>query len=591
MKINSLTGLPWKRLYRIGKPFWVSDQKWIGLGHLAALLALLYARAHLAKYTSEVAAQFMTAFEKRHEDVFYHELWIYVALLVLAIPPLEVAYAATRTRLALIWRQWLSADMFCGYFTNRTYLWMIRNPSIDNPDQRMTQDPDSFANTSVGLFFAILDSVVNVIIFSIVLWHLSPILTGAVYGYAVLGCVAVLLIGHNMAALNFRQMQTEGDLRFTAAEARREALMIALYRAESLMLSQSKRKLKDVIDTLLSIMWLNVKLQLFTNPYNALVPLIPAALMAPLYFSHSVEWGQITQATIAFGWVFGGATILIGQFGGIANYVAIINRLGGFREAVEEGEIKRLPPGQHIEYVHGDQIAFDNATIMTPDMVKPVIFDLNLVVPPGRSIYITGAEGTGKSAVINTILGVWVTGSGKVTIPSPDQMMYLNAALFVLPTMTLRQVLCYEDVDGKACPDSARLQQVLALVGLSDLSARAGGLDTPQNWKEFVNSSELQRLGLARIIWRKPRYVLLDSLQLEEDNERLLFSVLAGVGTTVLTAGGSTRPVKYHTDVLELLGDGQWKLAPASQYTPRPTGTGGEPNAQHLKAFTTERRK
>jgi putative ATP-binding cassette transporter len=191
MKINSLTGLPWKRLYKIGQPFWVSDQKWVGLGHLAALLALLYARAHLAKYTSEVAAQFMTAFEKRHEDIFYHHLLIYVALLVLAIPPLEVAYAATRTRLALIWRQWLSADMFRGYFTNRTYLWMIRNPSIDNPDQRMTQDPDSFANTSVGLFFAILDSVVNVIIFSIVLWHLSPILTGAVYGYAVLGCVAV----------------------------------------------------------------------------------------------------------------------------------------------------------------------------------------------------------------------------------------------------------------------------------------------------------------------------------------------------------------------------------------------------------------
>lgn len=587
MKINSLTGLPWKRLYKIGNPFWVSEMMWTALAHLASLLALLYMRAHLAKFTAETAAHFMTAFEKRHEDMFYHQLWIYVALLVLVVPPLEVAYGTLRTRLALIWRRWLASDMFRGYFTNSTYLWMIRNPDIDNPDQRMTQDPDSFANTSVGLFFAIIDSVVNVIIFSIVLWGLSPLLVGAVFGYALIGSVAVVLIGYGMPKLNFLQMKTEGDLRFTLAEARREALEIALYRAEALVLGRANRKLKDVIDTLLSIMWLNVKLQLFTNPYNALVPLIPAALMAPLYFSHSVEWGQITQATIAFSWVFGGATILIGQFGGIANYVAIINRLGSFREAVEAGEI--VKPGQHIEYVHADAIGFKKVTIMTPDLVKPVIFDLNLDVPRGRSIYITGAEGTGKSAVINTILGVWRAGSGTVAIPSPEEMMYLNAKLFVLPELTLRQVLCYEDVDGKICPDNARLQQVLALVGLSDLSVRAGGLDTPQNWREFVNSSELQRLGLARIIWRKPDYVLLDSLQLEEDNERMLYSVLTGLGTTVLTAGGSTRPVKYHTDVLELLSDGQWKLTPAAQYTPRPA-TGGEPNAQHLKAFA-ERKK
>lgn len=566
--MKNLMGLPWKRLYKIGKPFWVSNQKWIALAHLAALLVLLYANAELAKYASVIANRFMTAFEQRNQAGFDHNLWVYVGLLVLVIPPVQVAYGTLRTRLALIWRRWMAQDMFRGYFTNRTYLWMLRNPNVDNPDQRMTQDPDSFANTSVGLFFAIVDSVVHVIIFSLVLWELSPLLTGAVFAYAAFGSAVVILIGRAMPGLNFNQMKTEGDLRFTLAEARREAISIATYRAEGIVLGKAKNRLKAVIETLLSIMWLNVKLQLFTNPYNALVPLIPAAMIAPLYFDHTVQWGHITQATIAFGMVFNGATILIGQFGGIANFVAIINRLGAFQEAVEQGELNRQPPGKHITYVEGDHIAFDKVTVLTQDLSRPVIFDLTMDVPKGRSIFITGAEGSGKSSVVNAVSGVLTAGSGTLTIPSPDKMMILNTTPY-LPPMTLREAICFEN--GDICPDTARLLQILSLVNLTDVVERVGGLDTEHAWRDVLSPSQQQRLGLARIIWRKPDFVLLDEVptSLEEENERLLYSVLTGLGATVLTAGSAARLVKYHTHVLELLGEGKWRFIPAGEYQPK----------------------
>lgn len=565
---NGLTGLPWKRLYKIGKPFWVSEMKWVALAHLGALLLLLFVNAQLAKYASVVAGRFMTAFEKRHQVDFDHNMWLWVGLLVLVIPPFQIAYGTVRTRLALTWRQWMSTEMFQGYLTNRTYLWMIRNPHVDNPDQRMAQDPDSFANTSVGLFFAVVDSLTYGIIFSMVLWHLSPMLTVTVFVYALVGSIAVVYIGRSMPSLNFMQMKTEADLRFTLAEARREAVSVAMYRAESIVFKQATTRLGLVITTLKSIMWANVRLQLFTNPFNALVPLIPAYFVAPLYFRHQVEWGHFTQATIAFGVVFGAATILIGQFNGISNFVAIINRLGSFREAVEEGQINRLPPGKHIEYVEGDRIAFEHVTVLTPDMVRPVILDLSLDIPSGVSVYVTGPDGSGKSAVVNTIAGTWIAGSGKVTIPTPSKLMFLTPVPY-MPVMTLRQALCYEG--DNLCPDDTRLLQILNLVNLPDLMAKAGGLDVEQNWREILSVSEQQRLGLARIIWRKPQFVLLDEVPstLEEENERMLYSVLAGLNATVLTAGSAARLVKYHTHVLELLGNGQWKWCLAKDYQPK----------------------
>jgi ABC-type uncharacterized transport system fused permease/ATPase subunit len=60
---NALTGLPWKRLWRIGKPFWVSNKRNPGVFLLLGVLALLSANAGVMVFINKTAGQFMTAIE------------------------------------------------------------------------------------------------------------------------------------------------------------------------------------------------------------------------------------------------------------------------------------------------------------------------------------------------------------------------------------------------------------------------------------------------------------------------------------------------------------------------------------------------
>jgi vitamin B12/bleomycin/antimicrobial peptide transport system ATP-binding/permease protein len=66
---------------------------------------------------------------------------------------------------------------------------------------------------------------------------------------------------------------------------------------------------------------------------------------------------------------------------------------------------------------------------------------------------------------------------------------------------------------------------------------------------------------------RQPAYAVIDEATsaLESDNEKLLYTLLTSLGTTVVSAGAPSLS-KYHTQVLELAGDGTWKLFPSGDY-------------------------
>lgn len=567
MKRNVVNALPWKRLWKIGKPFWVSEKRWIALAHLVAVLVLLTANAGLSVFINKTAGNFMTAIEQRSTPDFYHFLMVYAGALVVATP-IQVFYGYLRTRLALVWRTWLSTSLFAAYFDNRAYYKLLNNKEIDNPDQRMTQDVDSFCNSSVGLFISILDAAVNVVTFVGVLYAISPLLTGTVLAVSAGGSIIVVLIGKALVNYNFQQMKTEADLRFGLAEARREAESIAFYRGEKIAFGQARTRLKNVIDTLMNIMNVNRNIQLFTNAYNMMMPLIPAAIIAPMYFANQVPFGEITKASMAFTIVFSGCTFMINQFGGITSYTAIINRLGSFMEALEDCGIEHLPEGKHINVKEGDSIEFDRVSITTPDQQKVLLKELVLAIKPGASLLITGADGSGKSSILRTIAGIWNSGSGTLTRPKADDMMFLSQNPY-MPQVTLREALSYPCTES--CYDDARLLQILQMTNLAELPARAQGLDTVQNWRDLLSLSEQQRLSIARIILAKPKYAIIDegTSALEGDNERLLYSLLTSLGSTIVSAGTGSNLVKYHQMVLELQGDGKWELHPALNYKQR----------------------
>lgn len=69
-------------------------------------------------------------------------------------------------------------------------------------------------------------------------------------------------------------------------------------------------------------------LEFFTNGYRYLIQILPAAVVAPMYFSGKIEFGVINQSVSAFNHIFGDFSIIVFQFQAISAFSAIIDRLG-----------------------------------------------------------------------------------------------------------------------------------------------------------------------------------------------------------------------------------------------------------------------
>jgi len=594
MKMNLREALPWRRLIKVGKPFWTSEKKWSALGRLALILVLMFANSYLGAYLVQTTGHFMTAVEARNMSDFWHYLMIWVGLILVAVPIVQTYYAMHRTQLALEWRSWMSTNvLFHAYLSNFAYLKLLGRKDIDNPDQRMTADVDSFCNTSVGLFISVLDSITTICMYSYVLWTLMPGLPISVFGwtaassllvlwlcklilpflvgvFSMIGNVAVLYIGRDLPAINFDLSESEASLRFNLAETRREAETVAFARGEQIAELQAAQGLKRVIGTLFRMMYLYRNLGFFTNPYNMLVPIIPTALMGYMYTQGMVPLGTITAAAGAFMAVYGGATLLMGQFGGIMGYATTINRVGTLMDALETAAAPPPRDGKYIDVIEGSSVRYDNLTVSTPDGERDLIVGLNFEIAKGSRVLVTSEQhGRGKTALLRVTAGFWTRGGGKLQRLPYAKMMFLTASPY-FPPMTLREALCYPSVD--VCKDDERLTAALKLAKLPDLATKAGGLDNVQTWREILTASEQQRLSLARVILQRPEYVFIDegTSALGDELEEFFYTLLFSLGCTVVSAGEPAL-AKYHDVVLDILADAKWKTYKASDRKPEKT--------------------
>lgn len=574
----NLQGFPWKRLIMVGKPFWTSEHKWRALLLLGGALACVIAKIVITVYVNDTNGAVWSALKDGKADNFWWYFAMNIALLV-ALMPTDVMGNVFKTTLALLWRSFLSSVYFSGYFAGLAALRLEQHNQaqpedkrIDNPEWRMTAECDSFANTTIGLFFSFFDAFLTIGTMGHVLWTMSPMLTGANVAYALAGSLVVYFLGRRLVQLTAQQQKSEGDLRSGLTEARNQAGLIALYRGQEISLGLANNRQKAVIDTLMDMMRVNRNMQFFTSLYYPLAPLIPLGIMGALYLhDRSLDFGTIAKAQGTFNSMFGGMSVLVGQFGALSFYTAIVNRLGTLMEFFRSTGVSQLPEGKYIHIVDGKQISLD-LTITDPEGKQVLIDKLKLVLKQGESVLIRGPQASGKSALLGSIFGTWPFGTGTVERPSDKEVMIITQQPFMQP-MSLRQALSYPASDSTQA-DDARLVEILRLVDLADLidkDKRNLNFDTVYNWRELLSLSQQQRLGLARIINKKPMYCLVDeaSNAMEAENEKLLFSLFKSLGTTYLTASNSADLVKYHSWVLEINDAGSWKLVPASEYEPK----------------------
>jgi ABC-type uncharacterized transport system fused permease/ATPase subunit len=121
----------------------VSDQKRNALGLLAATLLLTDSIKGAGVVFSYVNRDMMTALTGRNAAVFFHNVLLIVAYSLVAAPIMAVD-GYVQGRLMIKWRQWLTTRFLDQSLRDRTFYRITADPSIDNPDQRISEDLNAF---------------------------------------------------------------------------------------------------------------------------------------------------------------------------------------------------------------------------------------------------------------------------------------------------------------------------------------------------------------------------------------------------------------------------------------------------------------
>jgi putative ATP-binding cassette transporter len=567
----------WTRFVAIARPFFVSEQRMKAMGVLGIMVFLALSVNGLNVVNSYVMADFMTSLEQRQFSRFYIFGGILAGVFALATIGESFSHFAEQ-RLGLLWREWLTRRLIDRYLAHRAYHRLTVNKSIDNPDERISEDTKTFTTSTLSFVALILNGILALVAFLGVLWSLTPWLVLAAVLYSIAGSLGTILLGWRLVPLNNKQLQKEADFRFALIRVREQAGSDGQRDGDGDAKSTLLERFQDLVANFRAIIRVILNVDFFTKEFNYLIQVIPIVVAAPLYF-HDPEhfpFGKIPQAAMAFSQVVGAFSLIVTQYQVLSTLAAVIHRLGSMWEATEsagapaETGVAERPPDEAeqqpvcLELVEdNERVAYEKLTLWTWEK-RVLIRDLNLEVPRGRRLIVSGPTGCGKTALALASAGLWGKGRGTIRCPGMSQIMFLPQQLYAA-TGRLRDLLL-EGLDHRGRNDD-ELRDALHEVGLDHLADTMDGLDAQWYWIHGLLPGDQHALALARLLLAKPRFAILDGVPWTLPQPRLqrLYAALARTPITYISIGDAAGLLSYHDLWLELLGEGRWRLREAKK--------------------------
>ena len=550
------------RFYRLARAFIAGDARGRARWLLAALLGLSIAVGAVQVLISYAARDFVTALANRDEAAFYSNLFRYLGVFAIGIP-VGTFYKFTADRLSLAWRDWLTHHLLRRYFYNRVYYRLRSSTTVDNPDERITEDVRLFTTNVLGYLLIVINSVITVVALLGVLWWIAPRLVLALFGYAAAGTALSILIGRRLVGLHFTQYQREADFRYGLVRVRDNAESIAFFRGEKREHLDLARRFAEVLRVTVGIIGWNRNLAFFTYAYNYVALVVPALIVGPLFMRGQVEFGVVTQAESAFAQVLMAASLIIAQFDGLSQSAAGMKRLGELWDELAEFDAEDARDAEEAQIEVSEsrrQLKLDDLTVQTPDGSRTLTADLSFTLAPGEGVLIMGESGSGKSSLLRTIAGLWQSGSGAIERPTLNRMIFLPQRPYMVPG-NLRAQLVYPLAENAA--DDDEVKKAFETVNLEEVLARVNGdLSKEVDWTNVLSIGEQQRVSFARLFLKKPVIAFLDEATsaLDEPNERLLYEHLRALGISWVSVGHRSTLKPFHDHLITLRVDGSWEV-------------------------------
>ena len=573
-------GMLSKTAWRLMKSYWKSKEKWRARGLLAGVIALSLGQVYMLVMLNQWNNVFYNALQERDFEVFWPLIGQF-SLIAFGYIIMAVYAIYVKQILEIKWRTWMTSRYLDEWMHSQTYyrLQVLGGDGVDNPDQRISDDIGMFVNLTLSLFIGLLKQVSTLVAFVVILWQLSGALDIPVGDtvlsvpgymvfvtliYSVVGTWLAHKVGRSLIGLNYDQQRYEADFRFSMVRVRENSESIAFYGGEGPEMQNFQERFGMVIRNFWALMKRTKLLNFYVNGYAQLAVIVPILMSAPKYFSGDMQLGGFIQTLSAFGRVQDALSYFVEAYDTIAQYVAVIRRLGGFTGHMEAAENMQASFGfDSRDDING--LVLQDVQVELPDG-RRLFEGLSLAVPAGKYLLVSGNSGCGKSTLLRALAGIWPYGGGIVSLPSGWRSMFLPQRPY-LPLGSLRRAIYYPQPVPEN--ESADLRELLERFGIGRLADR---LDEVDDWSRILSLGEQQRLAFIRILLFRPDIVFLDesTSAMDEQREAEAYDILKELlpEMAVISVGHRSTLFKKHDKRLQLTGSG-WQLSPLAEQLAR----------------------
>lgn len=264
--------------------------------------------------------------------------------------PLAVATYKTAQTAALRWRGWTT-----GYYANR---WLDTKAfhrlkdefNVDNPDQRIQDDPYRFTTAMVSLVTGSVQTYYRFFLYSGILWGLANmnmayfggpdyVVPGTMFWFAgayAAGLTALTFAaGRKLPEIGRNQQMREANFRSALKRVQDNTDQIALNNTEDMEKQNLQRTYVPVLNNQVREINTSIKLSIVDVTFGNLS--IPVPMMAGAFAiaSGSASMGTLQLLNSSFGAVTSGLSFLANNFERLSSMQAIASRLTQFDTAIE----------------------------------------------------------------------------------------------------------------------------------------------------------------------------------------------------------------------------------------------------------------
>lgn len=237
----------------------------------------------------------------------------------------------------------------------------------------------------------------------------------------------------------------------------------------------------------------------------------------------------------------------------------------GGKDATSLSDIVSIAQEYPPKRMYGKSIKLDNVYMWSPDGAE-LVRKLSCEVPQGTSVIILGPNGSGKSSILRMLAGLWPLQAGSVALPARDEIFYLSQRPYIY-TGNLKEQLMYPNLPGVVIGevvsfDEKRAQHCLESVELGNMVSRCGGFDGKLAWDDALSGGERNRLAVARLLYHRPRFAVLDecTAAVSADGEVVLYNAMSSAGITLLSVAHRKAVMSFHQAAVVLDGTGNWEF-------------------------------